>query len=354
MKKIKRATITCVALCRRGKNGLKTLFKSTSKDAGTLELATMVKADKIAQGELLAVVYAPNKPDADGDFADHDVIKSMQRGYMRDHQTIDIEHDGKTLTKDQAYLAESFLIAKGDERFADWKNYDGTSAGDLTGAWAVVYQIEDPALRKAFGDGVWDGVSLFGTAAVEEVSDTKAASQRVAERLREALSKQKDIDMDKTELEALLKSFKAEIIALLPKAPVAKAEAATIEPPAFEGDATNPDDLRKFHKALQAFELKKAMAEGKLTAQQVAEMATALEEVAPTDKEANIEKGDTKEVKELKRKLHKAQKRTNAPERMSKGSDDGDDSEEALRKANIDEGAEIAKIHDARRGFANK
>jgi hypothetical protein len=360
MKKIKRAKVTRVALCRRGKNGMKTLFKAEGKpDAkgnveGTVEVGALVKGDNIEQGELLAVVYAPNKPDADGDFADAEVIKSMQRGYMRDHQELDIEHEGKALTREQAYVAESFLIAKGDDRFKSWKQYDGTPTGDLTGAWGVVIQIEDPALRKAFREDGWDGVSLFGTAAVEQV-DTKAASQRVAERLSAALNKKDKLDMDKEAMLELLKSFgatlKEQILSELKPKKEEVAAKAVIEPPSFEGDPTNPTDLEKFEKAMRGYELRKALAEGKLTAAQITEMRKALEETQPSDEDAGIEKSDTSEVKTLKRQLFKAKKRSNAPAKGKDREDTGDDEEELL-KANVNEGREIAKLLNERRGFA--
>jgi hypothetical protein len=358
MKKIKRAKITCVALCRRGKNGLKTLFKSDKAggDEGTIEMQTLVKGDRIEEGELLAVVYAPNKPDSDGDFAEASVIKKMQRDYMRDFQEIDIEHEGEKLTKSQAYLAESFIVAKGDERFKNWKQYDGKPAGDLTGAWGAVFQIDDPALRKAFREEGWDGVSLFGTAAVEQV-DTKAASQRVAERLSAALGKKDKIKMDKEELLALLKAHTEEIRTLLKGSvkteetkPAIKAE---IVPPDFEGDPSNPVDLEKFEKSMRVYELKTKLAAGKLTAAEISEMRKSLLETEPTDDEANVEKSDTQEVKVLKRQLFKAKKRTNAPEKIKKSEDDEDSSDETtLHKSRVKEGQSIGEIIAERRGYA--
>jgi hypothetical protein len=348
MRKIKNAVITTIALCRRGKNGMRTLFK----DDGSVELSTLVKAD--AQGELLAVVYAPERPDADGDFAEAEVIKGMAHGFLRDHRQLDIEHDGKTLPQDAAYVAESFLVAKGDERFKDWKDYDGNPVGDLTGAWAVKLQIEDPAIRKAYAEGGWDGVSMFGRAAVEHV-DPKAASKRVAARLGKARgNNHEESDMDEAKLKEILGSFKAELTemvkSMLPEPAEntenEQVEKSELEPPTFEGDPTSGEDLEKFEKALRAYELRKALAEGKLTAEKVAELRKALAEPQPTEAEAGVEEGDSAEVRTLKMQLFKAQRRTNAPEARRQD----EDAEVALAKANQEEGLAIAALVNSTRG----
>lgn len=347
LRRIKSATITAIALCRRGKNGMRTLYK----DDGSVEFETLMKAG--AENEILSVVYAPERPDDDGDFADAPVIKGMAHEYLRDHRALDIEHDGKKLPNSAAYVAESFIVAKGDSRFADWKDYDGNPVGDLTGAWASVIKLEDPALQKAYREGDLDGVSMFGRAAVERVSSTKAASKRVAERLGKARGTQGENDMDETKLKELLSGFKAEITTMVKSAieaikPVEKPEAKPeLTAPVFKGSASNAADLEAFENELRAYEMSKAMANGKLTADQVAEMRKAITEGDASDAEVGIESSDTPKEKQLKRELFKARKARNAPER--KGGE-GEGSETELRKANEDEGLAIAKVFNGRRG----
>ncbi len=350
LRRIKQATITTIALCRRGKNGMKTLFKSD----GTVEFGTLVKAG--ADNELLAVVYAPDRPDDDGDFAEAPVIKAMAYEYLRDHRGLDLEHDGKKLPNSAAYVAESFIVAKGDERFADWKDYDGNPVGDLSGAWANVIKLEDPALQKAYREGALDGVSMFGRAAVEPV-DTQAAAKRVAEALGKAHGTQGENEMTQEEMKALLSGFKAEVVTMVksaveelvkPKAP----ETNKDEPkaPVFKGNVTDPKDLEQFENELRAYEMQKALAAGTLSADKIAEMRKALAVGEPTDAEAGVESTDTPTEKDLKRQLFKARKARNAPERKG---DDGSDSEAELRKANEAEGKAIAALVNERRGSAS-
>lgn len=336
LKRILDARITRIALCKEGKNGFKTLFKSD----GSIEINTLVKSQ--SEGELLAVVYAPNRPDFDDEFAEPHVVKAMAHEFLRDHRELDIEHEGEALDNEDAYVAESFIIAKGDERFSNWKRYDGEPAGDLTGSWAVKIQIDNPELRKAYANGGWDGVSMFGHAAVEHV-DVVAASKRVAGRLGGG-----EKHMDKTELKAALDAFMSEVRAEIAKAVKPSEKPADddkdqpeeMQAPEFEGDVDNPEDLQKFEKSLRTFELRKALKAGKVTAAQIAEMRKNVQEIQPSDTEVGIEAKDSPEVRELKRRLHKAQKRTNAPER--KGEPEGTEVE--LAKANRDEGLEIGKL----------
>jgi len=345
LRRIKSAVITTIALCRRGKNGMKTLLKAD----GTIQFETLVKAG--AENELLAVIYAPNRPDDDGDFAEAPVIKSMAHEYLRDHRNLDMEHDGKKIPDTAAYVAESFIVAKGDSRFADWKDYDGKPVGDLTGAWANVIKLEDPALQKAYREGELDGVSMFGRAAVEPV-DTKAAAKRVAEALGKAQGTQGDLNMTQEELKALFSGFKAEISEMVKSA---LAGVKTEEPkkdelkaPTFKGNVGDAKDLEAFENELRSYEMQKALAAGTLSADKIAEMRKALAVGEPSDKDAGIEETDTPTEKDLKRKLFKARKARNAPERKG---DEGTSEEEQI-KANFAEGLLIAKAHNEARGTA--
>jgi len=350
MRKIKRAHITTIALCKSPKNGLRTVLKAN----GVLELRALSKAQ--GKDELLAVVYAPDRVDADDEFTDASVIKAMAHEYVRDHRMLDIEHDGEILSKDQAFLAESFIISKGDERFDDWKGHEDEVVGDLTGAWAVVIKLVDPTLQKALKDGLLDGVSMFGKAALEPL-ETKAASKRVAERIGAAKNNPQDFEMDETKLKGLFAELTQTLVkALEPLTAVAKAgegkevKPSAIEAPVFKGDPTSDKDLEVFEKQLVGYELRKGMEDGTLTVDKIREMRATLATTTPSDEEAGVKKGDSPEVKELKKSLFKAQKRSNAPE-GGKSTNTDDDSPEEIAKANRAEGKKISDLLMERRGF---
>ena len=282
MRRIKDAKITLISLCARGKNRLPVLYKADGNSV-TFEPLVKAPADFDERGELLAVVYAPEQRDADGDVADANTIRKMAHSYARDGRGLDIHHDGKPLAKSAAYVAESFIIQKGDERFAGWKNDAGAEV-DVTGGWGILVQIEDPALRKAYREGAWNGVSMFGQAVVEtgksdlatQLVDTfKALLAQGDQRTHE------EDDMKPEELSAALAKNNEELakslttsIATAVAAEVAKAlkppeqkpedkkgdtkpdaEAA----PVFKGDRTNLEDVRKHRDAVKAYELRKGV-----------------------------------------------------------------------------------------------
>jgi hypothetical protein len=159
-RRIKKAKINFLSLCPRGANQLPTILK----DDGTFTLQTLVKAseDFDVKGELLNVVYAPELRDSQGDIASAEVIKEAMYDSSKSGMNIDIRHNNVAVPKDKAFIAESFIVQKGDARFADFKDYTG-KAVDVTGAWATVVKIEDAELKRLYKTGEWNGVSMGGS-----------------------------------------------------------------------------------------------------------------------------------------------------------------------------------------------
>lgn len=352
-RRIKRAEVQRLALCKRGKNGLRTLYKSD----GTAEFATVSKSDTDT-GSLLSVMWPKGLADVDGDFADSDVaIDSMMSSLIANGGQLDIEHDGKVLPREAARITQVFRIEKSDTRFHNWPTYEGTTP-DLTGGAAVHIQIDDPALRLAHKNGEFDGVSLFGPAAVEQV-DLKAASQRVAARMGGVMQ---DNQMTNEELQAALAEQEARMTSLIKSvvegalkdqapAPVVNeddnSEGEAEAKPTFTGDVNDPQALADYEASLRGFELRKAIASGDMSADDIATMRKSMAEPLVSDVDAGVEAGDTEDVRALKVKLFKAQKASNAPqERKLENAED-----DVLAKAQ-NEGLEIAKIMNSDGGAA--
>lgn len=336
------AEVTRIALCRRGKNGFRAMLKS---DDGAVEIQALVKAAAVAEtGELLAVAYAPGKPDSDGWVADRAIVREMSRAFMRNGAEVDIEHDGEVLSPEAAYVSETFIVQKSDPRFQGWKTYDGRPAGDLTGAWAVAIQIDDPALREACEQDLINGVSVFGRAAVEPLQKSSAAEDD-------------DQEMNRKQFSRLVKAV-AEALAAEPQAAEIETgldqeldldaletdeEPAEIQAPQFEGDVDDPEALAAFEKAVRNYEFRKALASGELTADKIAEMRKSLTESEPSDEEVGVEPDDTDEVKKLRRRLHKAQRKSNAPATAG----EAESAEVELAKSAEEIGKRIAARHNS-------
>ena len=331
MRRIKQAHIRFISLVPRGANQLPVIYKS---DDNTVEFDTLVKSD-MEEGTITSIVYAPEHRDSQGDIASATVIKEMAHEFAKSGEGIDIRHDGKVVPRDKAFVAESFIVQKGDPRFSDMKDYGGNPV-DVTGAWAAVLKIEDESLRQEYRDGKWNGVSMGGTASVEtEKSDDNLGSQ-IIKALKGLLGRDEgDFDMKPDELNKALEGQTAAITKGVGEAvtealtaagvikakpddkPVNKSDDTKPEAkpePVFKGDMANEDDRKAHRKALAIWKAETTITDAveRFDAIEKIEQEYA-EDTADLDKEAGVEEGDSAEVKTLKRKLAKAQRTTNQP-----------------------------------------
>lgn len=277
-RRIKKADIEFISLVPAGANKFRSIYKAD----GSCELETLSKLND--QGELTAVVYAPEHRDSQGDIADAAVIKDAARGFIAKGAKIDIRHDGKPVDAKKAYVAESFIIHKGDERFDDgWEDKDG-NAVDLTGAWATVIQLEDPDLRDKYRSGEWQGVSMGGTAIVEQEKEHNdgTAVNKLCDLLSKALTPaqtqptpNEEDDMTPEQLTTLTKALTDGFDALGNKIEKSietklgksdegegngnKPKPNTEEPkePVFKGSRSDGNALRKHAIEVQLFRLEK-------------------------------------------------------------------------------------------------
>jgi len=304
MRRIKKAKITFISLVPRGANKLPVIYKA---DDSTVEFSTLIKesGDFMEKGELLAVVYAPEHRDSQGDIASASVIKEMAYQFQKDGGQIDIRHDGKALTKDDAYVAENFIVQKGDPRFEEFKD-NTDKAVDVTGAWAQVIKIQRPDLRTKFREKEWGGVSMFGTA---EVEPELSKFERVLEMFEGRLTTKEEEDMKPEEIQALVEkavaaSAKAQKDEQLKKEEEARKEAEAAAKAGeikFEGDPSNAEDVAKHAEKLAKADLLKGV-----DFSDPKSVADYQEKLAEVKKDESKE--DSDEVKELKAKLEKAQK----------------------------------------------
>lgn len=320
MRRIKEAKIRFISLVPRGANQLPVIYKA---DDSTVEFETIVKDDMTEQGTITSIVYAPESRDSQGDIASAEVIKKMAYEFAKNGEGVDLRHDNKALSSDQAYVAENFIVQKGDPRFSDIKNYDG-EAVDVTGAWAVVIKVDDEALRKEFRDGNWNGVSMGGTAVVESEKADDGFTSRFFEAFKNFLGRQDegDLDMKTEDLTKALDASNEKLVAALTKimkpdgeSTVAKEDETKETPaaPVFKGDMSNEDDRKAFKKELALWEASQKHADNPVALFEAMEKIEEefSESNSEIDEAAGVSKEDNAEVADLKRRLHKAEKRSN-------------------------------------------
>lgn len=334
-------------------------------DTQTVDFDMLVKEgdDFMEKGELTAIVYAPESRDSQGDIASAEVIKQMMYDSARDGVEIDLRHDGAAVSKDAAYIAESFIVQKDDPRFEGITDYDGSPV-DPTGAWGTVIKIDDPLLRQKYRDGEWNGVSMGGTAVVESeksADDVERVLAGMAKLLNGGDSDKNtegDFDMDPKELAAALKESNADLAksivdgvkaAIIEIVPTKKDDAATKPeetkketPPApvFKGDPTNENDVLNFQKklALHKIRTETDWSDPASVGEYLAKMAEFKEEF-----------GDIEPEKTTPRRTAK----TGQP--VSKGDEEQDFVAENVSKEDADcfkIGCDIAKWANEQRGMA--
>lgn len=351
--RITKARIKFISLCPRGANKMPVVYK----DDETAEFETLTKASADL-GEITAVVYPPEYRDAQGDIASADVIKDMAHAFLKEGGEIDIRHDGKPVSKDRAHLAESFVVAKGDERFADFKDADGKTV-DVTGAWATVIKVDDPALREAYRKGEWTGVSMAGPASKQiEKSEDEGMLARLLKAVlslgHKTPTDPQETDMKPEEIAALVKENVAKALtdAGLTK-PTTPAPAADENAPKFEGDLTKAEDIAKFEASLAHYEIRKGLesSDPKVRAAAIAKAkALAAPAAAPVEKSDEVKKLEAEKAA-VEARLAKALGASAAPAAGDKPIDT------TISKATQDAiaaGERMAKFANAQRGVVAK
>ena len=261
-RRIKKASISFVSLCPQGKNKIATLYKEDGKDM--LQIDTLVKLQD--EGTLLAVVYVPEHPDSEGDVASTEVVKEMAHSHMQSGAMLDVRHNLKPLSKEDAFVAESFIVQKGDKRFADMTDRNGSPV-DVTGAWAQVIKLESPELRALYKDEGWQGVSLYGEALV------------VAEKSEEDTTP-KENEVNTQEIVALVLKALDEKSKAEPAAPAGPA--APDAKPVFTGSALSKQDLESYRTELRAWEIQQKIAKAE-TAEEVEQILKSLDPAPAND-----------------------------------------------------------------------
>jgi hypothetical protein len=92
-------------------------------------------------------VYAPNRPDVDGEYMTAEAVQKMAHEFMRRmiQDQVDIQHDNEVV--DQVTIVESFIARAGDSDF-------------IEGSWVVCCHVNDDATWEAIKRGDLNGFSV--------------------------------------------------------------------------------------------------------------------------------------------------------------------------------------------------
>lgn len=212
MPKLADLSVEFISLVKRPANGRRVILRGADSRGREFPIA---KADAKLH-RVYGVVYAPDSVDAQGDWTDAETIRKAADRWMQEGRApyVDQEHQFQPVP---AFVAESWLVRKGDPLFPDEKE----------GAWAVGIQVLDAALWDAIEAGEVEGLSLAGTARLEKRHGF----------ISRLFNREKETDMTPDEVRAIVKEAIAETVRraedeserekLIKTAEAAAAEAAT-------------------------------------------------------------------------------------------------------------------------------
>lgn len=167
-RRILKGSIQFISLCQAGANEISTIYKSGDAEQ-EVHLSQLTKA-MTEEGEIVAVVYAPERTDDQGDIASAAVIKDFAHDFMQKGGQIDIRHNEQALSKEAVFVAETTIVQAGDPRFAGMKDYENNPV-DVTGGWGVILKVNSEELRTAYRTGEWAGVSMGGSMMYRKVAE---------------------------------------------------------------------------------------------------------------------------------------------------------------------------------------
>lgn len=190
-KRIVKAIVQSLSLCKAGKNYLSVVYKS--KEADGQDRVSFVSASKASStfaedGLIYAIGYLPEHEDADRERADPKVVQEMAHSFAANGFALDIEHDGKKLPREAVHVVENLMIQPGDQRFAGIVDTQTKKSIDPAYGWGVILKVQDENLRKLYREGQWGGVSFGGLIAVEEIQANKSQEQDMTPEQIQALA----------------------------------------------------------------------------------------------------------------------------------------------------------------------
>lgn len=115
----------------------------------------VIKSDTPDQQLVYGEVYAPMKPDSDGEFMTAEEIQKMAHDFVRSQKMnmIDTNHDNQLV--EGVSVVESFIARKGDPDF-------------IPGSWVVGVHVNDAATWDAIKKGEINGFSMEAMVQREE------------------------------------------------------------------------------------------------------------------------------------------------------------------------------------------
>lgn len=112
-------------------------------------MALVIKSDTPELHLVYGEVYAPDRPDSQGEFMRADEIRKMAHDFARREmqKSIDTNHDNEVKDQQELCIVETFIARKGDPDF-------------IEGSWVIGMHVPDEKLWEQIKKGDINGFSM--------------------------------------------------------------------------------------------------------------------------------------------------------------------------------------------------
>jgi len=193
---LKNMQISFISLVRKGANNRTIIWKSADEPPESRNVAIAKIDDE--KRMVYGVVYSPDEKDLQGDWTTAQEIEKAAYDFMRSLSLHNVDRS-HSWTPEGAYVAESWLIRKGDELFP----------AEKPGSWAVGIKVEKPELWAEVKKGDISALSMVGSGERED-REIEKSEKSILDAIRKYFNKKgEEIVMDKTEVEKIVKEAMA-------------------------------------------------------------------------------------------------------------------------------------------------
>lgn len=161
--------IHILSLVDKAANKRQLIIKNLNLPESSIELDKVCQIRKVDDEKRMvySVVYPANEIDAHGEFATASDVEKACHNFMRKSKTGNVDTQHNLVTDQDCFVAENWIIRKGDELFPEETDLDG---------WASGIKVENDEIWQKIKKGEITGVSMWGFAEkVEEDEDGNVA-----------------------------------------------------------------------------------------------------------------------------------------------------------------------------------
>ena len=190
--------INFISLVNKGANQKSIIWKSRDGDTPYKKDVDIAKFDE-DERLVYGIVYSPDELDSQEDEANAKEIQKAAHQFMKDAKTADgVDKDHSFETEPGVFVAESFIIGKGNKAFPDAPEK----------SWAVVIKVENDDIWADVKSGKIGGLSMGGVA--DKINKSEGDGS-ILSQIKKLLTGSGD-EVDEKQVQAIVKTAVKEAV----------------------------------------------------------------------------------------------------------------------------------------------